>query len=369
MGRNLPDMAAIWPRVLSRLGDVLSLASLLLLALHLKWLPLRAAASDQTDKSATGTPPRAVSTMRASTALLLLASALCEGAFMFDGSKTAFKTTFGVFRDLVEADKKANFADSLREFMTALTTKQAVYAVTTSMLCIAASWAVLYSMVFRSPRAAGNHFTASNGAKIAAVGAIAWKCGANVTERLLEPGTLTVLQRLALPLRAVALGYQATAVGEHTPRPELGFLMLQAWSLVSRVTMTIMDWKWPGGGQAPDQFGVLATVLGTSPKAGAALTSAVACLVLAGTLLQHRCRLLLLLLVLGSAALSPPAFNLLWTVQLNPYETLAHVSSCFLLMAVLSAMLNGAPILMALGLVFNVLLRLHQIDAGGDSSK
>ena len=108
-----------------------------------------------------------------------------------------------------------------------------------------------------------------------------------------------------------------------------------------------------------------ATVLGTSPKAGAALTSAVACLVLAGTLLQHRRRLLLLLIVLGSAALSPPAFNLLWTVQLNPYETLAHVSSCFLLMAVLSAMLNGAPILMALGLVFNVLLRLHQIDAGG----
>ena len=48
----------------------------------------------------------------------------------------------------------------------------------------------------------------------------------------LEPGTLTVLQRLAMPLRAVALGYQATAVGEHTPRPELGFLMLQAWSLV-----------------------------------------------------------------------------------------------------------------------------------------
>ena len=57
---------------------------------------------------------------------------------------------------------------------------------------------------------------------------------------------------------------------------------------------------------------------------------------------------------------------MVWAVQLNPYHTLAHVSSCFLVMAVLSALLNGAPVLMALGLVFNVLLRLHNlIDVGG----
>ena len=352
---TIHKMASVWSRVLSRVGDVLSLASLLVLALHVKWLPLRASANEASEKRVAAT-----TTVRASTAMLLLASALCEGAFMFDRSKTAFKKTFDVFRDLVEADKTADFADSLRSFMTTLTTKQAVYGVATSMLCIAASWAVLYSLVFRNPRTAGNHFTASNGAKIAAVGAIAWRCGATV----LAPATLTVLQRLALPLRAIALGCQALAVVEHTPRPELGFLMLQAWSLVSRVATTIMDWKWPAG-QAPERFGDAVTLLGTSHKVAAALVGAAACLVLAGTLLKHH-RRLLPLLILGSAALSPPAFSMVWAVQLNPYHTLAHVSSCFLVMAVLSALLNGAPVLMALGLVFNVLLRLHNlIDVGG----
>ena len=129
--------------MLSRVGDVLSLASLLVLALHVKWLPLRASANEASEKRVAAT-----TTVRASTAMLLHASALCEGAFMFDRSKTAFKTTFDVFRDLVEADKTADFADSLRSFMTTLTTKQAVYGVATSMLCIAASWAVLYSLVF-----------------------------------------------------------------------------------------------------------------------------------------------------------------------------------------------------------------------------
>ena len=109
---TIHKMASVWSRVLSRVGDVLSLASLLVLALHVKWLPLRASANEASEKRVAAT-----TTVRASTAMLLLASALCEGAFMFDRSKTAFKTTFDVFRDLVEADKTADFADSLRSFM------------------------------------------------------------------------------------------------------------------------------------------------------------------------------------------------------------------------------------------------------------
>ena len=92
---------------------------------------------------------------------------------MFDGSKTAFKTTFGVFRDLVEADKKADFADSLRKFMTTLTTQRPRYGVAASSCASPRRGRCCTAGVFRSPRAAGNHFTASNGAKIAAVGAIA----------------------------------------------------------------------------------------------------------------------------------------------------------------------------------------------------
>ena len=166
-------------------------------------------------------------------------------------------------------------------------------------------------------------------------------------------------QKLALPLRAVALVHAAPRAASAT-RPEAAYLALQGAAVGLKALALAGDVAALVAGDAfADDGG--ARLLADHRPASAAL-SGLALVALAYGLRNDKRSLALLLA--ATVASAPPALEAAANAGLDPGDLLGHATSVQLALLFATMTLCGTPLLMFSGLLLNALFRVHGVDLG-----